>query len=305
MDRRTHQAIQRLLRRVAHEKSNSRALREKLADLINRFKQHRIEFKAVEKWIAKAAERIKYIEDIPGKRIPYMLNFEIDLPPSGNADGASDGILTIANQQFFDTQQIPMDGPFIATHYMGALLLKTYSLGPTQSRPQDAPAGQEVITPLTGRFRPLASTNDDFSGAYIGPGTTVVSGIADVNTPRPGEIDFLWTLEDEGSRRARQNQIPQPSRYIFSEVDRPYYLAVSDFYERGSVIRWTITPTREMDLVEMAYLAYNGFSGGEGADIDGVAPNRRVFATGGTLYLTSNDRLLRIRTLTTGLGFSG
>ena len=286
MDRQTHQQIQQILRQLSREKGQNRALKEQLAELFNHFRQHKVKFRAVEKWIEKAAQRIKYIEDIPGKRIPYLLNFVIELPPSGNAEGASDGIGSIANQQFFDTQQIPMDGPFVATHYMGAFVMKTYSLGPTEARPQDADAGVEVTTPLTGRFRPLASTNDDFSGAYIGPGTTVVSGIADVNTPRPGEIDFLWTLEDEGSRRARQNQIPQPSRYIFSEVDRPYYLAVSDFYERGSVIRWTVTPTREMDLVEMAYVAYNGFSGGEGADIDGTGVNRRVFATGGTLYLT-------------------
>ncbi len=286
MDQKTQQVLQKLLHQIANERSNNRALKNQIADLINRFKQHKIQFKAVEKWIEKAAQRIKYIEDIPGKRIPYLLNFVIELPPSGNAEGAQDGIVSIANQQFFDTQQIPMDGPFVATHYMGALQLKTYSLGPTEARPQDVAAGTEVITPLSGRFRPLASTNDDFSGAYIGPGTTVLTGISDVNTPRPGELDFLFTLEDEGSRRARQNQIPQPSRYIFTEVDRPYYLAVSDFYERGSVIRWTVTPTREMDLIEMAYVAYNGFSGGEGADIDGVDPNRRVFASGGTLYLT-------------------
>lgn len=290
MDQQTQRQVQRLLQELADERASRRAVVNKVADLINRFKQHQVQFRAIEKWVEKASQRIKYIEDIPGKRIPYMLNFEIELPPSSGAAGQSDGLVSIANQQFFDTQQIPMDGPFVATHYMGAFRMKTYSLGPTQARPQDQPAGTEVQTPMTGRFRPLASTADPFSGAYIGPGTTPggagSTGILDGNTPRPGEIDFLWTLEDEGSRRARQNQIPQPSRYLFSELDRPYYLAVSDFYERGSVIRITVTPTREADLIEMAYVAYNGVSGGEGADITGEDPNRRVFASGGTLHLT-------------------
>ncbi|HEY5658189.1 MAG TPA: hypothetical protein VIY27_10415 [Myxococcota bacterium] len=280
MDRETHDQIQRLLRQAAHERAGRKAVVSQLGDLMNRFQQERIRVKKLEQWVERAAQRIKYIEDIPGKRIPYLLNFVIEIP-SGVQEGPQQ--ISIANQQFFNTQLIPMDGPFVATHYMGALQLKTYSLGPTQERPQDAAAGEEVITPLTGRFRPLASTNDNFSGAYIGPGTQT---IAAVNTPRPGALDFLWELEDEGSRRARQNQIPQPSRYLFSEVDRPYYLAVSDFYERGSVIRFNITPTREMDLIEMAYVAYNGISGGEGADITGNANDRRVFASGGTLYFT-------------------
>jgi hypothetical protein len=283
MDPQTQQQIQKLLNELARERASKKAIVERVADLMNRFSQQRIEVKRLEKWVERAAQRIKYIEDIPGKRIPYMLNFEIELPSGVSPSGGVAQITTMANQQFFDVQQISMDGPFVATHYMGALQLKTFSLGPTQARPQDAAAGQEVITPLTGRFRPLASTADAFSGAYIGPGTQT---IAAVHTPRPGAIDFLWTLEDEGSRRSRQNQIPQPSRYFFTEVDRPYYLACSDFYERGSTIRINVSPTRDMDLVEMAYVAYNGVSGGEGADITGTGNDRRVFATGGTLYLT-------------------
>lgn len=263
------------------------ALEEALADRDNQLKQHQQTVRRLEKWIERASKRIKYIEDIPGKRVPYFLNFEIEIPPQVNQDGAA---VTVRGQTFHDVQPISMDGPFICTQYLAAFRAKTYSLGPTQTRANDQAAGTEVFTPLTGRFRPIASTADPFSGAYIGPaiGGQAAADATLVNTFRPGTIDFLFEVKDDGTNRLRQNDIRTPSRYLFSEFDRPLYMPVSDFFARGSSVRINVSPTRELGLVEFNYVAYNGIAPGDEAPMDPEASDngRVVFAIGGTLTFT-------------------
>jgi len=274
--------------RDAHRRQQAQieALTEKTNEALNENEGNKLELKRLRQALKKAAARIRYIEDIPGKRVPYFLNLEIQVPPGVDANG---NVVSIANQVFSDAQPISMDGPFLATHYLASFRAKTYSLGPTGLRQNDPPAGSEVVTPLTGRFRPTASTADPFSGAYIGPSTGVQTLVdaSLVNTFRPGTLDFLFEVQDTGTDRQRQNDIATPSRYLFTEFDRPYYLAVSDFYERGSLIRVKVTPTRELGTVEMNYVAYNGLAPGELAPIDPTANNGRVsFAMGGTLTFT-------------------
>lgn len=241
--------------------------------------------------VAKAAKRIRYIEDIPGKRVPYFLNFEIQIP------GPDQPSLSLAGKQMVTSQPISQDGPFVCTTYLSAFLMKTYSIGPygdsEDGRPNDPPAGQEVITPLTGRFRPVASTADPFSGAYIGArvGPVTVAGAQAVQTFRPGEADFLFEIYDASVDRNRQNQIPIPSRYIFSEFDRPLYLPISDFFSQSAVIQFKATLTRDLGFAEVNYAALpNGFAEGtqqpppDPTIADGAG--RSVVALGGTLYFT-------------------
>jgi hypothetical protein len=175
--------------------------------------------------------------------------------------------------------------------------MKTFSIGPygdaNAGRPNDPPAGSEVVTPLSGRFRPVASTADPFAGAYLGysMGPASVGGAQAVQTFRPGTIDFLFEIADEGVDRLRQNQVPIPSRYLFSEFDRPLYLPVSDFFERGSTIRFSSTLTRELGFAEVNYaLLPNGFSeGDQNPPPDPTQPDeigRVPVSIGGTLYFT-------------------
>lgn len=283
----------------AHRKlfARQKVLNERYNKLTGDYESQKAELESIRGSVAKAAKRIRYIEDIPGKRVPYFLNFSIDIP------GPTSPSLTVAGSQLVDNKQISMDGPFVCTSYMSAFLMRTYSIGGYTigdgGRPNDPPAGTEVITPLTGRFRPVASTADPFSGAYIGVqvGALTVAGAQAVQTFRPGEIDYLFEIQDNGSNRNRQNQIPIPSRYIFSEFDRPFYLPVGDFFERGSTVTWKMTLMHDLGFAEVNYAALpNGFA--EGDQVPPPDPaitppppansnlGRCPVAIGGTVYFT-------------------
>jgi hypothetical protein len=267
-----------------------KALAEGYHKLSSAYEGSALELKALRKELRKAAERIRYIEDIPGKRVPYFMQFEVAIP------GPSLPTVSIAGARLSDTKQVSQDGPFVATQYLSAFLMKTFSTGPYgdegDGRPNDPPAGTEVITPLSGRFRPVASSADPFAGAYIGRVGPISVAAAQTNQGyRPGIIDFLFEVADESVDRLRQNNVPIPSRYLFSEFDRPLYLPVSDFFERGSTIKFMATLTRDLGLAEVNYAASpTGFVEGnlnpppDPTLATGVG--RAVVTIGGTLYFT-------------------
>ena len=258
----------------ARQQSQFEALAKAYRELRTRSEGDKLEIQRLGEWVRKAASRIRYIEDIPGKRVPYTMNFEVSIPSQANQSNP-------VGARIRAQQQVSMDGPFVGTMLMGAFRMQTFSLGRLPEVNIDLPPiGEEVITPLTGRFRPIASTADAFKGAYIGPGAGATA--TDVNTFRPGEIDFLWEYADEGTDRERQNQIPTPSRYLFSENDRPFYLAVSDFFERGSTIAFYLTLLRQVGLVEV-----NFSDGWNGVTESPIAPvSRVILALGGTVTLS-------------------
>lgn len=274
--------------------ARTKVLNERYGKLATDYESQQLELRRMQEALSKSQKRIRYIEDIPGKRVPYFLNFSIDIP------GPTEPGLTVAGTQLLDNKQVSMDGPFVCTSYMSAFLMRTYSQGPYDGRPSDPPAGTEVITPLTGRFRPVASTADPFSGAYIGArvGPITVAGAQAVQTFRPGEIDYLFEIQDNASNRNRQNQIPIPSRYIFSEFDRPFYLPVGDFFERGSTVTWKMTLMHEIGIAEVnwATLPGGGFLPGfgfaEGELVPAPDPSaannvgRLAVNLGGTVYFT-------------------
>lgn len=276
------------------------AVQQRYQELAAAAADDKMEIKRLGIALKKAADRIRYIEDIPGKRVPYFLGTQINVP------GQSSPSVSLAGSRLVDSKQISQDGPFVCTTLMSAFLLKTFSIGPyagtgdAPGRPNDQPAGTEVITPLSGRFRPTASTADPFSGAYLGVGLGGIPAAAAntaaaqaVQTFRPGTIDFLFEFSDDGVDRQRQNQIPIPSRFMFSEFDRPLYLPVSDFYERGSSVKVAATLTRDLGFAEINYAALpNGFQeGGVSPPPDPIANDpaqsgRMIVALGGTLYIT-------------------
>lgn len=292
------------LRRMASKQQRVEAQMEALNERYHRMasaaEDDKIELKRLGQALKKAAARIRYIEDIPGKRVPYFLGFQINIP------GQSNPTVSLAGSRLSDAKQVSQDGPFVCTTYLSAFLLRTFSVGPYDGttpgtgRPNDSDAGSEVTTPLSGRFRPVSSSADPFSGAYIGPGIGGIPAAAAnasaaqaVQTFRPGIIDFLFEVADEGVDRLRQNQIPIPSRYLFSEFDRPLYLPVSDFFERGSAIRFSATLTRDIGFAEVNYASLpNGFQeGGVSPPPDPIANDpvesgRMIVALGGTLYFT-------------------
>lgn len=273
----------------SHERIEAQlgALARRYKKLQSEHESSLLEQQQLKEAVAKAAKRIRYIEDIPGKRVPYFMQFNIQIP------GPTSPSITLAGSQLTDAKQVAMDGPFVCTQYLGAFLLRTYSTGPTEERPADPEAGSEVVTPLSGRFRPIASSADPFSGAYIGArvGPLTVAGAQAVQTFRPGIADFLFEIQDNSSDRNRQNAIPIPSRYIFSEFDRPLYLPVADFFERGSTITLRATLTRDLGFAEVNYAQLpNGFAEGSQQPPPNPAAagdiGRVAVSLGGTLYFT-------------------
>lgn len=293
MDPETAAFLRKVAARSEQASNQVKALVKRYNEMAGLYEDQQIELKKLRSAVKKAAERIRYIEDIPGKRVPYFLSFEIQIP------GPTTPSTTVAGTKLSDTKTVSQDGPFVATTYLSAFLMKTYSIGPygdvdNPGRENDPAAGTEVITPLSGRFRPVASSADPFAGAYIGArlGPQTIAGAQAVQTFRPGTIDFLFEIADEGVDRLRQNQIPIPSRYLFSEFDRPLYLPVSDFFERGSSLRFSATLTRELGFAEVNYaLLPNGFAEGDQQPppdptiLDG-SQGRSVVSIGGTLYFT-------------------
>ena len=296
--------VEQFLRRMADRQKRAEAqistIVEHYNELKNSYESSQMELKRLQSALKKTAERIRYIEDIPGKRVPYFMNFEIAIP------GPDSPTFTVVGQRLADVKQVSMDGPFVCTSYLSAFRMKTYSLGPytwgVENTKEMPAAGTEILTPLTGRFRPTASTADPFSGAYIGPGVGLQT-IADaslVNTFRPGAVDFLCEVSDEATDRQRQNQVPWPSRYLFSENDRPLYLPVSDFFERGSSLKIQVSMLHDLGFVEINAATFppNGAGGVfadsaiPGAAIPGTDPlipdgeGRVVVGIGGTLTFT-------------------
>lgn len=292
------------LRRMSNKQqrieAQMEALQQRYQSMVAAAEDDKIELKRLGQALKKAASRIRYIEDIPGKRVPYFQGFQINIP------GQSNPTVSLAGSRLSDAKQISQDGPFVCTTYLSAFMLRCFSLGgypgtgDAVGRPNDPDVGSEVNTPLSGRFRPVSSSADPFSGAYIGVGIGGVPAAAAnvaaaqaVQTFRPGIIDFLFEVADEGIDRLRQNQIPIPSRYLFSEFDRPLYLPVSDFFERGSSIRFSATLTRDIGFAEINYASLpNGFQeGAVSPPPDPIANNptesgRMIVALGGTLYFT-------------------
>lgn len=281
--------LRKLAGRSDRVAAQMQSLMQRYDQLASSYEDQSIEMKRLKGAVKKAAERIRYVEDIQGKRVPYFMQFGIEIPGPTTPD------TQVAGQQLTDTQSISMDGPFVCTQYSSAFLMKTYSLGPTADRASDPPAGAEVITPLSGRWRPVASSADPFAGAYIGAsmGPLTVAGAQTVQTFRPGVVDFLFEVADEGTDRLRQNSIPIPSRYLFSEFDRPFYLPVSDFFERGSTVKFAATLTRELGFAEVNYgLLPGGFQAGnqqpppDPTSADPANIGRVPVAIGGTLYFS-------------------
>ena len=301
-DPRIEQYLRRLGERQKRTESQISTIVEHYNDLKNSYEGSQMELKRMQSALKKTAEKIRYIEDIPGKRIPYFMNFEISVP------GPDNPTFTVVGQRLSDVKQVSMDGPFVCTSYLSAFRMKTYSLGPytypdgEASAVKSMPAiGTELITSLTGRFRPVASTADPFSGAYIGPGVGLQTLLdaSLVNTFRPGTVDFLYEISDEGTDRQRQNQVPSPSRYLFSENDRPLYLPVSDFFERGSSLKIQISMLHDLGYAEINATSFppNGVGPFADSNIPGNAipgpsetvangAGRVVVGIGGTLTFT-------------------
>lgn len=178
-------------------------------------------------------DRIQSIEQIPGRRIPFDLVVTIPI-----------GANITATQRVSTT--ISQDGPFIAVQrYATFQSAHEYSVQSEQGRASFK--GRSY-----GRFRPVHSVADLFDGsggyqpvvggAFPGTGNAIWGSPSNHSNFRTMEFDGLVEFRNEGSGWPRQNN-PVPTSFYAQEMNSPFPLGALDFFERGEVLTWSVTPT--------------------------------------------------------------
>ena len=179
-------------------------------------------------------EHVRYIEQIPGRRIPFDLMVNIPI-----------GANITAEQQASTT--ISQDGPFIAVARY-AVFQSAYTFSFTDP-------GSGNVTNFQGRsfgrLRPVHSVSDLLDGqqplqpivgvAAPGTGAGIFASPSNNSNFRTMEFDGAVTFQNQGSGFQRQNT-QLPSNFYVQELNSPFPLGALDFFERGEVLSWRVTP---------------------------------------------------------------
>lgn len=178
---------------------------------------------------------IRYIEQIPGRRIPFDLTVNI-------AIGAN-----IQSEQQAPTT-ISQDGPFVA-------VARYASFQSAMSFSRTDPVTNQTATfqgRSYGRFRPVSSVGDLLDGqkgyqpvtggALPGTGNAIYGSPSNNSNFRSMQFDGVIQFLNQGSGWQRQN-IPIPSSFYQQEINSPFPLGALDFFERGETLQWRVTPT--------------------------------------------------------------
>lgn len=177
-------------------------------------------------------EHIRYVEQIPGRRIPFDLMVSI---PIGTG---------IASEQQASTT-ISQDGPFVAVaRYATFQSALEYSVTAEDGQVSSF-QGRSF-----GRFRPIHSAwdlNDSqafnpLAGvAAPGTGAGIFASPSNHSSFRSMQFDGTVRFQNQGSGFLRQN-IGLPSVFYTQQINSPFALGALDFFERGEVLEWKVTP---------------------------------------------------------------
>lgn len=185
---------------------------------------------------ALTPDHIRYIEQIPGRRLPFDVSVAIPI-----------GANVTSDQQ--RSVPISMDGPFVAVRRQAAFL-SNYAFSYTDPQTLQAVGFQGRSF---GRWRPIHSMWDvnDASASIINPtagaplpgtGEPIYASASNFSGFRTMEFDGYVKFENQGSAYPRQN-IPIPTAWYTEQINSPYDLAALDFFEKNEVLAWTVTPT--------------------------------------------------------------
>lgn len=177
---------------------------------------------------------LQYVENIPGRRVPFDLLVNIQIGSDISAE--QQGSVTI-NQ----------DGPFIAVARY-AFFLSQYSV--QYINPSNG--NRTIFNGRSfGRWRPVHSAWDLNDGiprsevvqAVPSPGTGAPHIISPSNASsfRSMQPDFSIRTENAGFAYPRSNE-PVPSAAWTKQINSPFGLAALDVFERGEVITYRVQP---------------------------------------------------------------
>lgn len=180
-------------------------------------------------------DHIRYIDQIPGRRMPYDFVVTINI-----------GANVSSEQQASNT--VTQDGPFVAVARY-ASFQSAYSFSYTDPVNQNTAAFQGRSF---GRFRPPHSAwdlNDGqpgyqpvVGGALPGTGGGIIASPSNHSSFRSMQFDGVVQFLNQGAGYLRQT-IPVPSSFYTQQINEPFLLGALDFFERGEVLQWKVTPT--------------------------------------------------------------
>lgn len=183
-------------------------------------------------------DRVRYIESIPGRRIPF--DFVVTIPISSNSVSQVQG-----------TKTVSQDGPFVAVARYAAFQ------SAFQFQRVDPVTQEKAVFQgrSFGRFRPMHSMwdlNDASTGVFQptsgiappGTGAPIVASPSNMSSFRTMEGDFIIQMLNQGAGYPRDNQDGGiPSAWYSESINSPFQLGALDFFERGETIQWKVTPT--------------------------------------------------------------
>ncbi len=176
---------------------------------------------------------IQRVENIPGQRIPF--DMAVDIPIGPNTAAMQSGTITI-----------PQNGPFVAVARYATF----------QSNYQFQQLSSEGTTTTFngrsfGRYRPIHSAWDLNDGQFLtettqavafpGSGAPYIASPSNASSFRTMQGDYRIKFEDAGSSLPRSN-IDVPSSLWVKAINNPFELGALDFFERGSVLTFKVTP---------------------------------------------------------------
>lgn len=177
---------------------------------------------------------VQYIENIPGRRIPF--DYLVDILIGPNETGVQQGSITI-----------DQDGPFVAVTRM-ATFVSQYGFQRT-----DPETGMTATFNgrSFGRYRPIHSAWDLNDGqppsevvkavAFPGTGAPYVASVSNASPFRSMQPDFRIKFENAGSSFPRGN-LEVPSPFWTKNINEAFNLGALDFFERGEVMNFKILP---------------------------------------------------------------
>lgn len=178
---------------------------------------------------------IRYIENIPGRRIPFDTLVRIPI-----------GANITTEQQ--NSTTISQDGPFVAVARVAAFQSAyQFSLRDPETQQLAAFVGRSF-----GRFRPVHSAWDlgdagagvfqpVVGGALPGTGAPIYASPSNHSSFRTMEFDGLITFQNQGAGYFRSN-IEVPSTMYTEAINSPFQLGSFDFFERGETLQWKVVP---------------------------------------------------------------
>jgi hypothetical protein len=183
---------------------------------------------------ANTPPNLQYVENIPGRRIPFDLLTMI--PIGNNLSSVQQGTITVSQE-----------GPFVAVSRF-ATFLSQFQL---QRIDPVTGAKAQFFGRSFGRYRPIHSAWDIMDGmprqevtqsvAFPGTGAPHTLSPSNGSPFRTMEADYSIEFLNAGSSFPRSN-MPVPSSFWTSQINSAFDLGALDVFERGEQLTFNVLP---------------------------------------------------------------